>query len=137
MAVRWSEVEIGHELPPFRLAFPLRRVIMTPGVTLDYFPGHFDLDYAKSIGHPSVFVNTMPLFGLVDRLVTDWAGGATAVVRHRIKLRVPVYADDEVEVAGRVAAKGDGGLVDVEVTVAKDGGATVCCEGAVTARLAG
>jgi acyl dehydratase len=141
-AVSWDAVNVGDRLPSLHFGLTYRKVIMTPGVTLDYFPGHFDPEYARSLGHPTIFLNTMPLFGLVDRIVTEWAGPSTFVVRHKIKLRVPVYAGDHVTVAGCVAGKsvGDGArlgqhLVQVEVTLTKDDGPTLCCEGTVLAAL--
>ena len=136
--MHWDDVAVGAELPGFELAIDFRKVAMTPAVTLDYMPGHYDREYARAIGHPDVFMNTMPLFGLLDRAVTDWAGPETFITRHAIKLRTPVYAGDVVTATGQVLDKrvdDAGHLVEVAVQLAKDGGATVCCEGTVVARL--
>ncbi len=41
---------------------------MNASATWDYFPGHFDPEYAQRQGHPTIFVNTMHLAGFVDRV---------------------------------------------------------------------
>ena len=51
-----------------------QRVVENAGATWDYFPGHFDPDYAQSQGNPTIYVNTMHLAGFADRVATDWAG---------------------------------------------------------------
>ena len=67
---------------------------MNSGSTWDYFPGHFDPDYAESQGHPTIFVNTMHLAGFADRIATDWAGPESRVVRRKMRLTGSIYAGD-------------------------------------------
>jgi acyl dehydratase len=120
-----------------------RRVIMNPGATLDYFPGHHDPEYARSQGQPTIFVNTMHVMGFVDRLVAEWGGPRTFLVRRRVTLRASVYAGDTMVGSGRVLAtrheERDGRrrhLVDLEVTVDNQRGER-CATGAVTVALPG
>ena len=68
------------------------RVVMNAGTTWDYVPWHYDPEYAKGHGHPTIFVNTMHLAGFVDRIATDFGGsvqpgGAAQGVAARLDLR--------------------------------------------------
>lgn len=103
---RWFEdISEGDELPSVEDHLSYRRVIMTPGATWDYFPGHHDPEYARAQGQPTIYLNSMHVMGFVDRLVTDWAGPATFLVRRRVRLHYSLYAGDTAVGAGRVVAK--------------------------------
>jgi acyl dehydratase len=70
----WDDIRVPTELPEVVDEIDYQRVVMNPGATWDYFPGHYDPRYAESNGHPNIFVNTMHLAGFVDRIATNWAG---------------------------------------------------------------
>jgi acyl dehydratase len=139
---RWSEIEEGQRLPSLRLELTVRRIVLTPAYTYDPFPGHFDVEFARSIGHPSIFMNTMPLLGLLDRLVTDWAGPQTFIRKHTISLRSPAYAATTLTVDGTVTGKADVDdsrpsshpTIQVSATVTNSDG-QVCATGSVTAAI--
>lgn len=138
----WSDVVVGHRLPTITLEVTLRRVVLTPAYTYDPFPGHFDVEFARSVGHPTAFMNTMPLLALLDRSVTEWAGPDTLIRKHAISLRSPAYVGDtllvESVVTGRTAPAPGGAADTIEFEV----GATitttegrVCSTGSVLARV--
>ena len=130
----WSDVEVGDALPALVDEITYRRVVMSPGATWDYFPGHYDQDYARGQGQPTIYANSLHLFGLVDRAATAWAGPASFVVRRKVRLLQSMYAGDTVTVTAQVTGKRDGGLVDlaVDVTNQRD---EPCCTAEVTLRL--
>jgi len=108
-------------------------VVENAGATWDYFPGHFDPDYARSQGNPTIYVNTMHLAGFADRVATDWAGPGSRVVRRAMRLAGPVFAGDTMIGRGRAVAKRRDTsvdpprrLVDVRVEVTDQHGA-LCC----------
>jgi acyl dehydratase len=97
-----------------------QRVVMNPGATWDYFPGHYDPEYARRDGHPTIFVNTMHIAGFVDRIATDWAGPYSRVVRRKVRLLGSIYAGDSMVGRGRVVDKRldkDRHLVDLTIDV--------------------
>jgi acyl dehydratase len=111
-----------------------QRVVMNPGSTWDYFPGHFDPDYARAHGQPTIFVNTMHVAGFVDRVATEWAGPYSRVVRRKVTLIGSIYSGDTVTGRGRVIGKrreSDCWLVDLHVDVANQRG-ELCCPAEVT-----
>jgi acyl dehydratase len=128
------DVQVGEALPPLVEEITYRRVVMSPGATWDYFPGHFDPDYARSQGQPTIYANSLHLFGLVDRAATDWAGPAAFVVRRKVRLQQSMYAGDTVTVTGAVTGKHDDGLVDLAIAVTNQHGQP-CCTAEVTLRL--
>lgn len=82
-----------------------QRVVENTGATWDYFPGHFDPDYAQAQGNPTIYVNTMHLAGFADRVATEWAGPRSRVVRRSMRLTGSVYAGDTMTGRGRAVAK--------------------------------
>jgi acyl dehydratase len=137
----FEDVTEGEELPRVEDPVSFRRVIMTPGATWDYFPGHHDPEYARAQGQPTIYMNTMHIMGFADRMVTDWAGPATFVVRRRVRLYNAVYAGDTLVGTGQVSAtrrdERDGrirSLVDIELLVENQHGVR-CASAVITAAV--
>ena len=122
----WAAVAAGDELPTLVDHISYRRVIMSPGATWDYFPGHHDPDYARSQGQPTIYANSLHLFGLLDRTAMQWGGPTSFLVRRAVRLQLSLYAGDTVTVTGTVAGKRPDGLVDLALAVTNQHGATVC-----------
>lgn len=105
------------ELPPLVDEITARRVIQNPGATGDYFPGHWDPDYAKRQGQPAIYANSLHVFGLFDRAVTEWAGPTSFLVRRNVRLVSSMYAGDTVTVSGSVVSTDDDvNVVDLTLT---------------------
>jgi acyl dehydratase len=127
--VHWEEVAEGASIPPLVDEISYRRVIMNPGATGDYFPGHYDPDYARRQGQPTIYANSLHVFGMLDRALSDWAGPRSFLVRRNVRLESSMYAGDAVTVAGVVAGKrheGDEHLVDLDLTMTNQDGAVIC-----------
>lgn len=101
----FEDVIEDEELPSIKDVITYRRVIMNPGATWDYFPGHYDPEYARSQGQPTIYVNTMHILGFVDRLITQWAGPSTFLMRRKVSVHLSVYAGDTMMGRGRVVDK--------------------------------
>ena len=139
----WSDVTVPTELAEVVDEISYQRVVMNPGATWDYFPGHYDPAYAESHGHPTIFVNTMHLAGFIDRIATDWAGPYSRVVRRKVLMIGSVYAGDSMVGRGRVVDKrcektGDTMryLVDLEIAIFNQRD-ELCCPAEVTLELSG
>ena len=128
-AIDWADVTEGATIPSLVDEITFRRVIMNPGATGDYFPGHYDRDYAQRQGQPTIYANSLHLFGLLDRAVTEWAGPASFLMRRNVRLVSSMYAGDTVTVAGVVSGKreaDDERLVDLALTVTSHDGRVIC-----------
>jgi acyl dehydratase len=122
----WDDVVVPTELAEVVDTLDYQRVVMNPGATWDYFPGHFDPEYARRHGHPTIFVNTMHTAGFVDRIATGWAGPYSRVVRRKVSLLGSFYAGDSMVGRGRLRQ-----LVDLEIAVYNQRD-ELCCPAEVT-----
>ncbi|MBV9515842.1 MAG: hypothetical protein JO280_17670 [Mycobacteriaceae bacterium] len=134
----WHEVTAPADLVEVIDEIDYQRVVMNAGTTWDYFPGHYDPVYARSQGHPTIFVNTMHLAGFIDRIATQWAGPYSRVVRRKMKLLGSIYAGDSMVGRGRVLDKRCDTfgtrtryLVDLEISVFNQRD-ELCCPAEVT-----
>ena len=117
------------DIPPIVDEITARRVIQNPGATGDYFPGHWDPDYAARQGQRAIYANSLHIFGLLDRAVTEWAGPTSFLVRRNVRLVSSMYAGDTVTVAGQVAGERkdpDGAVIDVDLTMTNQNGDVIC-----------
>lgn len=126
--LRWQDIQAGSQLPEVAIEISYRRVVMNAAATWDWFPGHHDPFYARDQGQRTIYLSTLFFQGLVDRLVTDWAGPRAFIRRRKIEMRQSIYAGQVARASGRVARvyEADGaGLVDVEAEVASEDGPCV------------
>jgi acyl dehydratase len=139
--MRWDEIAVPSTLPETVDEISYERVVMNSATTWDYIPWHFDPEYARNNGHPTIFVNTMHLAGFIDRIATEWAGPHSRVVRRKVTLQGSIYAGDSMVGRGRVVDKrsdtsGDAPryLVDLQIAVYNQRG-ELCCPAEVTLEL--
>ena len=113
---RFDDVRPGETLP--ELAIPITVGLVTGGAiaTRDYFPGHHDLNAAKALGSPHIFMNILTTNGLVQRYVEDWAGPEARFASLKIKLGAPNYPGDSMTFNGAVTGL-DAATRTVEITL--------------------
>lgn len=72
-----GSVEVGAILPELHFG-PISRTTLAlyAGASGDHNPAHIDLDFAREAGLPDVFAHGMLSFGVLARIVTEWAGVA-------------------------------------------------------------
>ena len=122
--MNWDDIAEGTPIPSVVDEITARRVIQNPGATGDYFPGHWDPDYARRQGQRAIYANSLHIFGLLDRAVTEWAGPKSFLVRRNVRLVSSMYAGDTVTVSGTVTGKTeeDDRLVDLDLTLTNRNG---------------
>ncbi len=70
-----ASVAVGDELTELQFGPISRRTLaLYAGASGDHNPVHIDLDFARQAGMPDVFAHGMLSFGVLSRVVTDWAG---------------------------------------------------------------
>ncbi len=101
---RFDDVRPGEALP--ELAIPITTLLVASGAiaTRDYFPGHHDLEAARELGSPHVFMNILTTSGLAQRYVEGWAGAGARFKGLKIKLGAPNYPGDTMSFNGEVSA---------------------------------
>ncbi len=114
----FGDVKVGDEIPPLGIDITTRLIVSTAIASRDYQDVHHDKPGAQALGSPDIFMNILTTNGLVGRYITDWAGHEALLRSVKIKLGVPNYPGDHMELRGRVTAlreeAGDR-LVDIEV----------------------
>ena len=139
-ARRFDDVTEGEVLAHVEDPISYRRVIMTPGATLDYFPGHHDPAYARAQGQPTIYLNTLHLLGFVDRLATAWGGPGSFVAARTLSVRRSVYAGDTMvgdgTVVRRFLAPNGRQSVELAITVTNQHG-QLCAPATVELELPG
>lgn len=137
----WDEVAVQAQLPEVVDQISYERVVMNAGTTWDYVPWHFNPEYAKNHGHPTIFVNTMHITGFIDRIATNFGGPYSRVIRRKVSLLGSIYAGDSMVARSRVVGKRIGAsgdapryLVDLEVGVFNQRD-ELCCPAEVTLEL--
>jgi acyl dehydratase len=105
MTRRFEDVQPGEELPA--LAVPITVPLIAGGAiaTRDYFPGHHDLEAARALGSPHIFMNILTTNGLVQRFIESWTGSAARLCDLKIKLGAPNYPGDTMTFSGAVSDK--------------------------------
>ncbi|UVE19603.1 MaoC family dehydratase [Pseudomonas sp. LS44] len=70
---RYSEVQVGDQLPPLVLP-PVNRTTLAlyAGASGDHNQVHIDLDFARKSGQPDVFAHGMLSAAYLGRLLTSW-----------------------------------------------------------------
>lgn len=113
---RFEDVRPGEVLP--ELAIPITVGLITGGAiaTRDYFPGHHDLEAARELGSPHIFMNILTTNGLVQRYVEQWVGPEARFASLKIKLGAPNYPGDTMTLSGAVSRQ-DAATRTVEVTL--------------------
>jgi acyl dehydratase len=129
MSLDWEGSAEGDVIPPVVDEITARRVVQNPGATGDYFPGHWDPDYARRQGQRAIYANSLHIFGLLDRAVTEWAGPASFLVRRNVRLLSSMYAGDTVTVTGVVVGKrvdGEDHVLDLDLTLTNQDDDVIC-----------
>ncbi|MCF6761695.1 MaoC family dehydratase [Pseudomonas fragi] len=113
---RFDDVRPGETLP--ELAIPITVGLISGGAiaTRDYFPGHHDVEAARELGSPHIFMNILTTNGLVQRYIEDWAGPEARFAALKIKLGAPNYPGDSMTFNGAVTRQ-DAATRTVEITL--------------------
>ncbi|WP_433609793.1 MaoC family dehydratase [Prescottella agglutinans] len=108
------DISVGDKLPGLSIYGDPTFIVSTALATRDFQDVHHDRDKAQQRGSKDIFVNILTDTGLVQRFVTDWAGPRARITSIKLRLGVPWYAYDTLNLSGEVVATEDG-LVTIKV----------------------
>lgn len=113
----FEAVAIGDVLPDLSVPITVPLIVGGAIATRDYFPGHHDLEAARALGSPHIFMNILTTNGLVQRFVEGWAGPQATLKTLKIKLGAPNYPGDTMRFTGSITDK-QAADRSIEVTLA-------------------
>lgn len=103
--IRFEDVEVGEELPSRSNRIDRAQLVRYAGASGDFNPLHWNEEFARSVGFPSVIAHGMFNMALVARVVGDWTGDPGVLRRLRVQFRKEVLPDETLVAKGRVAEK--------------------------------
>jgi acyl dehydratase len=110
MGISFEDLETGDAIDGPKFAVSRESIRLFCDASLDYNPLHLDDDYMKgSFGKTNfggIIMHGMNNFGLISRMITDWAFSAGAIHR-RLETRwlKPVRPGDIIQPTGIVKSK--------------------------------
>ena len=114
----FASISGGEVLPPLTIAVTASHIVAGAIASGDFEVVHHDRHAARQRGMPDIFLNILTTNGYVQRFVTAWAGPASRIRSVELRLGVPCFAGDTLELTGSVRGKqqlGAAGLVEVAV----------------------
>ncbi|MGJ5898182.1 acyl dehydratase [Streptomyces sp. V2] len=105
----------GTQLPPLTVEITRTLIVAGAIASRDYQDVHHDPEAARAKGSPDIFMNILTTNGLVGRYITDHFGPDSRLRKVAIRLGVPNYPGDTMELRGRVE-RVEGDEVTVRVT---------------------
>ena len=133
--LRFDAVQTGDELPAKTVPITVPLIAGGALATRDYIPGHHDLEAARELGSPHIFMNILTTNGLVQSFVEGWAGPQARLMDLKIRLGAPNYPGDSMRMTGTVTAR-DESTRSVQVTIKGTNGMGPHVSGTVQVALA-
>lgn len=116
--VFYEDVEAGSEIPGLVKQPTTTQLVKFAGASGDYYPIHYDKDFALASGLPGVIVHGWLALSFLGQVVTDWMGEVGTLQKLGGSYRGMNLAGEAISCKGRVARKyieDDKQLVRVEV----------------------
>ena len=101
----WDDVSVGDELPQLTLDINTKRLFLQASGAQDWYPVHFDAEFARKGGHEDVFMNTGFVQAALVRLITDWMGYEGFLKRLYFEMRRQYRPGDTMACRGKVLRK--------------------------------
>jgi uncharacterized OB-fold protein/acyl dehydratase len=99
-----SDLSVGERLPLCSLPITTTLVVAGAIATRDYTAVHHDRAVAEREGSADVFLNINTSVGLLQRVISDWAGPEAVLGSLRARLGAPAYPGDVLTFSGEVSA---------------------------------
>jgi len=103
--VFYEDVEAGSEIPAL-VKFPTTmQLVKFAGASGDYYPIHYDKDFARANGLPGVIVHGWLALSFLGQMVTDWMGEGGNLLKLGGSYRGMNHVHEDIICNGRVTRK--------------------------------
>jgi len=101
----YEDVIVGDEIAPLVKQPTTRQLVMWAGASGDYFPIHYDKDFAQSRGLPGVIVHGQLIGAFLGQLMTDWIGEQGSLRKLSCNYKGMNYPGEALTFKGKVTKK--------------------------------
>ena len=115
----FEDVKEGAELPSVVKPIESKHLVMYEAVTWDFYPGHYDRDYAKAQGgFRDIYVDGPMVLTWYGHMLMDWIGTDGRINKVMGRYKQSMYPGDTITTHGKVVKKyteGNRNLVEVDI----------------------
>jgi acyl dehydratase len=103
--IHYKEVNVGDSLPTLKKHPTPRQLVMWAGASGDFYPIHYDKDFALSQGLPGIIVHGMLTASFLAQLVTDWMGDLGTFKILETSNRSMFFPNQDIICKGKITKK--------------------------------
>jgi acyl dehydratase len=103
--VFYEDIEAGSEIPSLVKYPTTMQLVKFAGASGDYYPIHYDKDFAQASGLPGVIVHGWLTLSFLGQMVTDWMGGSGTLVKLSGSYRGMNFPGEDIFCNGKVTRK--------------------------------
>ena len=103
--VFYEDVEAGSEIPALVKCPTTMQLVKFAGASGDYYPIHYDKDFAQAGGLPGVIVHGWLALSFLGQMVTDWMGEGGTLLKLGGSYRGMNHGHEDIICQGKVTRK--------------------------------
>ena len=103
--VYYEDVEVGYKIPALVKHPTTEQLVRWAGAVGDYYPIHYDKDFAQSRGLPGVIIHGQLIACFLSQLITGWIGEQGTVSKLTVNYRGMAYPGEDIICKGEVTKK--------------------------------
>ncbi len=101
----YEDTNIGDEIPTLVKHPTTAQLVRWAGAVDDYYPIHYDKDFARGAGLPEVIAHGWLTFSFLTQLLTDWMGDKGILKKLTCQYRGMHFAGEDCVCKGKVTKK--------------------------------
>jgi len=101
------------DFEPVLMPVTMTLLAAAAGAVRDYSRLHHDVDFARSVGHPTAFLSYSFQMAVVMRALGEWLEGDDRVHRLSLSMKAPIYLGQTVACT---AVRGESGMLDITLS---------------------
>jgi len=101
----YEDIEAGSEIPALVKCPTTMQLVKFAGASGDYYPIHYDKDFAQANGLPSVIVHGWLTLSFLGQMLTDWMGKSGTLVKLGGSYRGMNLVGEDIFCYGKVTRK--------------------------------
>ena len=103
--IYYEDVEPAGEVPSLINHPTPSQLVKWAGAVDDYYPIHFDKNFAQEAGYPEVFAHGWLTSSFLIQMLTDWAGDLGNLKKLKCRFHVNIFPNQDVTGKGKVVKK--------------------------------